>query len=401
MRWKFICGALLVAAAVTYGYEKMSSSWETISTNFMKDEKPYGGGSFVIHGDKAISLKVAGPVITFKPASESTNPDVAEPTQAWMSDTNQRMNRWTVSILRGSINGRLERLFSEPGQDGVWWYSNDWNTLFVSTGWMDYTSPIPSDGLTPQTTRLWRSRDGGKTWTQLKWPESRNIGHLLFLDTMRGYAIGWGPDVWRTNDGGESWQQIPAPPLAGQGKPRATFDGVDLSQDGVLRVAYYVNELKETKASSVIYRLRWSDQQFEPETVLPGQTVVDMKSTSKDENGYMVYALSSRGAHSDEMGQGGIISRWDSAQPSAVHQLHEFAAPLSMGGLVVGMRGVLITYATDSSGSGAPQDYSLYSTDAGKSWRQSDDGLMFGGYFDSDTNTEYGLSVYTLKKRQF
>lgn len=401
MRWKLICGALLVAAAVAYGYEKMTSHWETISTDFTKGNKPYGGGNFVISGNRVISLKISGPVITFKPASEAKNPDVAEPTEAWMNDADQRMNRWTVSLLAGTVNGQLGRLFSEPGQDGAWWYSRDWNTLYISTGWMDYTTPIPSDGLTPQTTKLWRSQNGGKTWTQLGWPESRNIGRLLFLDPMRGYAIGWGPQVWRTSDGGESWQEIPVPPLAGQGKSRATFGGVDLGRDGMLRVAYYVSELHDVNASSVVYRLRWDHKQFEQETVLPGQTVVDMKSAPDGVNGYAVYALSSPGAHSDKMGRGGSISVWNSEQPSAVQQLHEFAAPLTMNGLAIGVRGVLIAYATDASGSGAPRDFSLYSTDAGKSWTQSDDGLMLGGYFDPNTSTEYGLSAYTLKKRQF
>jgi hypothetical protein len=401
MRWKLICGALLVVAILMYGYEKMTNGWETLSTSFTKGNKPYGGGSFVIHGDQAISLKIGGPIITFKPTSEATNPDVAEPTEAWMNDADQRMNRWSVSFLRGTVNGQLDRLFSEPGQDGAWWYSRDWNTLYVTTGWMDYTSSIPTDGLTPQRTKLWRSLDGGKTWTQLKWPEDCNIGRLLFLDPMRGYAVGWGPHIWRTSDGGESWQEIPEPPQTGLGKPRATFDGIDLSRDGVLRVAYYVNELHEVKASSVVYRLRWGGPHFEPETVLPGQTVIDMKSAPDGVNRYSVYVLSSPGPHSDEMGRGANISVWSNARPALIHQLHQFSQPLTMNGLVAGVHGVLIVYATDASGSGAPRDYSLYSIDAGKSWTQSDDGLMLGGYFDPDTNTEYGLAAYTLKKRQF
>lgn len=400
MRWKVSFGVLLLMAVVTYGYEKMSNDWQTISTNFMASDKPYGAGNFVIHGDKAISLKVVGPVITFKPASEAKNPDVAEPTEAWMSDSNQRMNRWTVSILRGPINGKVDRLFSEPGQDAAWWYSRDWNTVYVSTGWMDYTSPVPADGLTPQTTKLWRSKDGGQTWVQLKWPENRNIGHLLFLDPMRGYAIGWGPHVWRTADGGDSWEEIAETPRTGQPKPREIFDGVDLSRDGVLRVAY-TTELNGASSSSVVYRLHWNDQKFELETELPGQTVVDMKSAPDGGNDYTVYALAKPGAHSDEMGQGGIISEWHSEQPSIVRQIHKFAAPLTMNGLAVGVRGILLAYATDASGNGAPKDYSLYSTDAGKSWKKSDDGLMLGGYFDSDSSTEYGLSAYTLKQRQF
>ncbi|WP_245616496.1 RuvC family protein [Paraburkholderia acidipaludis] len=69
-------------------------------------------------------------------------------------------------------------------------------------------------------------------------------------------------------------------------------------------------------------------------------------------------------------------------------------------GVVEGVRGVVMVYATDASGDGAPRDYTLYSTDAGKSWSESDDGTMMGGYFDPDTNTLYSLFAYTLKKRK-
>jgi hypothetical protein len=407
MRWKLICGALLVMAVVTYGYEKMTNRWETVSTSFTKGDRPYGGGRFVIRDDQAISLKIAGPVITFKPASEAANPDVAEPDEAWMSDPDQRMNRWTVTFMRGPINGPMVRLFSQPGQSGAWWYSRDWNTLYISTGWMDYTSPIPADGLSPQTTRLWRSQDGGSNWTQLKWPQSDNIGQLLFLDASRGYAVGWGPHVWRTSDGGESWQAIQTPPLAGRGRPRGTFDGVDLSRDGVLRVAYYVDELQDVKSSSVIYRLDWDKSQFDPEIVLPGQTVVDVRSAPTASDSYAVYALSHSGAPDDHKAShaaapaSGALWSWNSGRQPAPHELHQFDARFSVDSLTVGAHGVLVVNATDASGSGAPRDFTLYSTDAGRSWVQSDDGMLQGGYFDSDASTQYALSAYTLKKRKF
>lgn len=402
MQWKKVLGVLLVAVAVIYGYEKMTNRWETISTNFMKGDKPYGGGDFVIRGDQVISLKIAEPVQTFKPDKHPGDWNAPlETTEPWMNDTNQLLNRTTVNFIRGTIQGATVRRFSEPGQSGAWWYSRDWNTIFVSTGWTDFTLPNPSDGLSPQVTRLWRSQDAGSTWTQLKWPENHNIGQLLFLDPMRGYAIGWGPRVWRTGDAGQTWQEIQVPPLAGQREPRATFDGVDLARNGVLRVAYYVNELHDIRASSAVYRLDWDRQQFEPETVLPNQTVVRMQSAPDGTRGDVVYVLCRPGPRNDDkMGRGGSVWVWNSSQPAAVQQLHTFAPPLTINGMVVGVGGVLIAYATDAS-QGAPIDYSLYSTNAGRTWTQSDDGLMLGGSFDPDTSTEYGLSAYTLKKRKF
>lgn len=57
-------------------------------------------------------------------------------------------------------------------------------------------------------------------WAQLHWPEDREIEQLMFLDPLRGYAVGWGPHVWRTADGGQSRHEIKVPPLAADaGKP--------------------------------------------------------------------------------------------------------------------------------------------------------------------------------------
>jgi hypothetical protein len=407
MRWKRICGVLLVAAALTYGYKAMTNKWETVSTTFTKGDKPYGGGVFVIRGDQAISLKIADPVITFKPDQHPANWDTpVVPTEAWMSDARQVLNRNTVNFMRGPVSGPMVRLFTQPGQTAAWWYSHDWNTVYVSTGWMDYTLPNPPDGLSPQATKLWRSQDGGKNWTQLKWPAVADIDQLLFLDPMRGYAVGWGPHVWRTADGGESWHEIQTPPLAGRGRPRGTFDGINLGSDGVLRVAYYVNELPGVKASSVVYRLGWDQQQFEREVVLPGQTIVRLDSAPDGAGAYAIYALSHAGVPDDQNPglvipkELGLISAWTSGEPATLRQLRTFEPRFHLDSLTVGVRGVVMVYATDASGDGAPRDYTLYSIDAGKSWTQSDDGMMMGGYFDPDTSTLYSLFAYTLKKRK-
>uniref|UniRef100_UPI00333FC0B8 hypothetical protein n=1 Tax=Castellaniella defragrans TaxID=75697 RepID=UPI00333FC0B8 len=46
-------------------------------------------------------------------------------------------------------------------------------------------------------------------------------------------------------------------------------------------------------------------------------------------------------------------------------------------------------------------DITFYSQNFGKSWSNVDDGLMQGGWFDSQTNTQYALYAYTLKERKF
>ncbi|MFM0597654.1 MULTISPECIES: glycosyl hydrolase [Paraburkholderia] len=384
----------------------MTSGWETIATSFAKGDRPYGGGEFRIRGSQVISLKLADPQITFKPASESKDPDVAEPTEAWMNDSGERINRSTVNFLQGTIDAGVKRTFQQLGQDAAWWYSKDWRTVYVSTGWMDYKSPNSSDGLTPQISKLWRSSDGGQNWVQLNWQEDHNIGQLLFLDPQRGYAIGWGPHVWRTADGGQSWQEIKVPPLANIGKPRKTFDAVNLGPDGLLHVAYYVDKLGEIQTSSLVYRLAWNQQDFEPEAVLPQQTVVDLQSSPDSAGSYSLYALSRLGAPrnwddpADKGHRIGAVSTWKNAPRPEVQQLHTFDDKLMLDGLSVGKQGVLLVYVTDASGDGAPRDLTFISSDSGQAWKQLDEGAAQGDYFDPETNTQYALFAYTLKKRK-
>ncbi len=356
-----------------------------------------------------MTLKIAGPIVTFKPAEQLKDPQVAEPTEPWMNDTLELLNRTTVSFLRGTLKSEMHHFFQHPAQDAAWWYSKDWGTQYIGTGWMDYKIPVPKNGLSPQITKLWRSGDGGMTWTQLKWPEDHNISNLKFLDSQRGYAIGWGPHVWRTADGGQTWREIALPPMATDYRqPRKTFDAVDLGPDGVLRVAYYVGMLGDIRRSSAVYRLRWDEAQFEQDVVLPDQVVRQLVSVDEPAGStYSVYALSRLGPprnfddHTDKGERTGAISTWPSYKNPTVEQLHPFDQRYSVGGLSVGRRGVLLVYATDSSRKGPPHNITFSSQDFGKSWKDTDDGMLQGGWFDSQTNTQYALYAYTLKKRQF
>lgn len=411
---KTLLGGLLLAALATYGYHRMTTpSWQTISTTFMKNDKPYGGGDCRFNGNEVISLKVGRPELRFRVVDLDKGYDgaraIAE--EPWMNDSNERMNRFTVSFLRGTIDGGLQRYFQQPGQNASWWYSKDWSTQYVSTDWMDYKKPEPEKGGSPHFTKLWRSRDGGKTWTQLDWPETRNIGQLLFLDPDRGYAVGWGPHIWRTADGGRTWKTIKVPLLATDDeKPRKSFDAVDLGPDGVLRVAYHLPNIESTPAETIVERLGWDSDTFERDMKLPNQIVVSLQSENvPPERAYAIYALSRVGPPrdwddpSDNGHRTGAISTWVNKRANAhnaqAEERHRFDARITLEGLSVGNRGVLLVYATDATGDGAPRDITFASKDYGKSWQQSDDGITQGVYFDAATNTQYGLYAYTLKKR--
>ena len=384
--------------------------WTTVATGFTKQEKPYGGGAFRLRKNEVMTLRLVGPEIRFKPATELKDPQVAEPTEPWMNDVNERLNRRSVGFLRGTLSDGMSRFFHQPAQDAAWWYSKDWSTIYIATDWMDYKIAEPKNGLSPHIAKLWRSEDGGKAWTQLKWPEDQNISNLFFLDSKRGYAIGWGPHVWRTADGGQSWKEIALPPMAtAVQQPRKTFDAADLGPDGMLRVAYYVPMLGTIQASSVVYRLPWDATQFESDAVLPNQVVVQLGSSGAGAagNAYSLYALSRLGSprdwdSKDDNGhRTGAISTWMSHGQPKIAQLHTFDQRYTLDGMSVGTKGVLLVYATDASREGAPHDITFYSRDSGLSWSDIDDGIGQGGWFDPQTNTQYALYAYTLKKRQF
>lgn len=188
-RIEYALGVLLVGAATLCALGTMNDGGHVVTTVFFKGDKPYGPGDFAIRGDEVISLKIAEPLITFKPASEARNPDVAEPTEPWMSNSGQRLSRTTVNFIRGTVGGKLLRTFSERGQTAAWWHSRDWKTIYISAGWIDYTLPPPREGAAQQDTKSWRSDDGGTTWKQLPWHADVGIEQLHFLDARRGYAI--------------------------------------------------------------------------------------------------------------------------------------------------------------------------------------------------------------------
>ncbi|PXX32326.1 hypothetical protein NA66_1013172 [Burkholderia pyrrocinia] len=410
-RWKWVAGGLVALAIATYGYVNMTTGWETISTSFMRDDTPYGGGNFRINGNEVMSVKLAHPEVTFKPASELKDPQRAEPTEAWMNDTSELLNRMTVNFYRGTIDGGMRRHFQQPGQDSTWWYSKDWSTQFISTLWIDYKAPNGPDGFAPQVTKLWKSVDGGQTWSQVKWPENQDIGRLLFLDPQRGYAVGGGPHVWRTSDGGNTWQAIEVPvPAHDVGKPRKDFSAVNLGPDGVLRVVYYVGRTAQSPAVSIVDRLDWEQRTFVHDTTLPNQVVLAIDATPVSAERYSLYTVSLLDSPQDaESTHGnnrrtGAISTWANGHPESVQQLHTFDGKLRLEDLNVGRDGVLLVHATDpntENGGGAPINLTFSSTDAGKTWKQAVNNPDQGGYFDPQTNTLYSLFAYTLKKRTF
>src|SRR5438477_13148888 len=82
-------------------------------------------------------------------------------------------------------------------------YFHDRNLGFIGVG-------VPSG--TTLTPRIYRTSDGGMTWTVAISPHADGLGvNDIFLeDKVNGWAASDGNNgrVWKTTDGGESWNAI-------------------------------------------------------------------------------------------------------------------------------------------------------------------------------------------------
>ena len=73
--------------------------------------------------------------------------------------------------------------------------------------------------------KIFRTTDGGASWTQVLEQKGTYVRALGFLDARRGFAGNIGPDsfpgvsdetlLYRTDDGGQSWQPVALPDAAG------------------------------------------------------------------------------------------------------------------------------------------------------------------------------------------
>ncbi|SEO65356.1 hypothetical protein SAMN04488052_1022 [Aquisalimonas asiatica] len=393
LRW-----ALAVLVVLIAGYVIGNGGvWERVSNDFMKEDKPYGPGDFRIRGEQVLSMKLTNPEIIFKPREERSDPDRAEPTEAWMGDVGERANRRTVRILAGDLEAGVERRFEEPAQQADWWLSPDWSTLYLATGWSDRTAEKPpGQRYLPQFTQLFKSSDQGETWDRLPWPEDQNISALRFIDAQRGYLVGWGPHLWRTEDGGEHWQEVPVP--AGARNPdneRQRFDLVALGRDNVLRMAFFDRH----RGESVMYSLPWGEDEPSFEVALGDYGVNDIAATEQGE----VYILARKGrpitlVPKEQLEEHPTSVRyWDGDQ---LTELHEFDSDLVGYALYITPDEGLL-FDGVNQGSLLGKNVTAVSYDGGDRWTIEDEGRSAqGGYYDTRTGERWRVSGYSLYRRE-
>ncbi|MCX7207600.1 MAG: hypothetical protein NT086_16800 [Proteobacteria bacterium] len=420
---------LVVLIASIYGLYKAFSMW-TFEKEIMRNDKPYGGGDLRVKGRELFVFKPVKAEIKFKEPLDPNRqtPEVSQVTEPWMNDIAETINRSTIRLLRGTIDNDVKRIFEQRGQNGAWWVSPDWQTLYVTTNWMDYHLPNGADGYGQTWHTLWKSIDGGLQWRQLEWPERSDAGQPLFLpDGKRGYLIGSGMRVWRTEDAGEHWQEINLPKWTNQQlmpspdgngfapwvkETRARFNAFDLASDGTLRVVFFVKDAQLSKGrvsnSSLVYALPWNISEkdliakwLQPESILPLQVVKDIKVNQQGEQHLITLqglpidwqkkddSKRVREANYVFLKQGKELLR---------HSFDEYVKP---GALFIGPHNELIL-AGDKKTKGhiMPDSMTLISKDKGQTWRETVDGSAYAWYYEAETNRIWKYETYSLYWRE-
>lgn len=422
---------ILLLVAVGYGLYKEFDIW-TYETELMEHDKPYGGGDLRISGTQAIVFKPIAPEIKFKPVPPGKLADDYRPeeTEPWMKDVDEIENRSTIRILRGNLKDGITRIFEKPGQNGAWWISPDWKTIYVSTDWTNYKLPNGPDGYGQRWHTLWKSVDGGNTWRQLPWPDRVQPGQPLFLpDGQHGYLIADGMRIWKTSDGGEHWLEITLPPWTNQRlmfnpdgnglsplvkNTRATFSSYDLDSSGKLYVSFYIRKIKlpqiteNVTESTLLYSIPWDinlnqlpRKWLRPDIILHNQSIADIKASTDG----TVHLISFIGKEAPDL-KGDLESRPAAymvyKNNSEVFK-HQFSSDVVPGALFLGNEGQLILSGESRKpGEVMGDSVTLISTDKGKTWDKESDGFAWAWYYEKERNRIWkyeGHSLYWRKAK--
>lgn len=101
-------------------------------------------------------------------------------------------------IYRLTTNGIWERVATAPCYRCEIFAVDSRNVWLLEQGSMPHTG----DAL---VSRVWRSTDGGTTWSAHISPEMSGLRTIVFLDPVHGWVAGDGGIILATNDGGQTW----------------------------------------------------------------------------------------------------------------------------------------------------------------------------------------------------
>ena len=343
--------------------------------------------------------------------------------EEWMKDSNQRLNRMTVEVLSGGKEKPDKLVFKEKAQTGQWWQTEDLNTIYINTYFIDYTlaNTIPENDQIRKARqyKIFKSVDGGDTFTQLKsWPSFRQVKQVLFDETGGyGYAIGEQKTLWRTSDGGETWVQIHMPKQIIDQLNAIKFD---FRIDEIFNSYHFDEKTKDVYFSnlfndqgqykSVVYKFPWSDDpkenridKYSPILTLPKSDIVDINS--EGEKLYilgMVYNFERKTYDAVDTETTFLVAAPDENNRYQWLEKVKIGNALQLGKLYIGKDQVLYSSGFKNSNSYPYQrDIAAVSFDKGRNWTIDEEGsLIQASTFDENTNKVFMLKGGKVSSRK-
>ena len=343
--------------------------------------------------------------------------------EEWMKDSNQRLNRMTVEVLSGGKEKPDKLVFKEKAQTGQWWQTEDLNTIYINTYFIDYTlaNTIPENDQIRKARqyKIFKSVDGGDTFTQLKsWPSFRQVKQVLFDETGGyGYAIGEQKTLWRTSDGGETWVQIHMPKQIIDQLNAIKFD---FRIDEIFNSYHFDEKTKDFYFSnlfndqgqykSVVYKFPWSDDpkenridKYSPILTLPKSDIVDINS--EGEKLYilgMVYNFERKTYDAVDTETTFLVAAPDENNRYQWLEKVKIGNALQLGKLYIGKDQVLYSSGFKNSNSYPYQrDIAAVSFDKGRNWTIDEEGsLTQASTFDENTNKVFMLKGGKVSSRK-
>ena len=343
--------------------------------------------------------------------------------EEWMKDSNQRLNRMTVEVLSGGKEKPDILVFKEKAQTGQWWQTEDLNTIYINTYFIDYTlaNTIPENDQIRKARqyKIFKSVDGGDTFTQLKsWPSFRQVKQVLFDETGGyGYAIGEQKTLWRTSDGGETWVQIHMPKQIIDQLNAIKFD---FRIDEIFNSYHFDEKTKDFYFSnlfndqgqykSVVYKFPWSDDpkenridKYSPILTLPKSDIVDINS--EGEKLYilgMVYNFERKTYDAVDTETTFLVAAPDENNRYQWLEKVKIGNALQLGKLYIGKDQVLYSSGFKNSNSYPYQrDIAAVSFDKGRNWTIDEEGsLIQASTFDENTNKVFMLKGGKVSSRK-
>ena len=329
----------------------------------------------------------------------------------------------TVEVLSGGKEKPDKLVFKEKAQTGQWWQTEDLNTIYINTYFIDYTlaNTIPENDQIRKARqyKIFKSVDGGDTFTQLKsWPSFRQVKQVLFDETGGyGYAIGEQKTLWRTSDGGETWVQIHMPKQIIDQLNAIKFD---FRIDEIFNSYHFDEKTKDFYFSnlfndqgqykSVVYKFPWSDDpkenridKYSPILTLPKSDIVDINS--EGEKLYilgMVYNFERKTYDAVDTETTFLVAAPDENNRYQWLEKVKIGNALQLGKLYIGKDQVLYSSGFKNSNSYPYQrDIAAVSFDKGRNWTIDEEGsLIQASTFDENTNKVFMLKGGKVSSRK-